>query len=303
VDLIEAALKAREGKRLTARMLAEVIVIDNSAWAEKKRQNSINPLVRDGGEAEMVAQVQSEIGSNKPSIERRSTLRMTEDRPRRYYFTSLSEEEEVEAAEEVSQSASETAFSEHDLYPKLARYLLDEHGVYAKRIEEKKSKNRNGPQGNQWLHPDLIGFEPLSEKWSDSVRQLVNSRSDPETLLWSFEVKKLVNRSNVRKVFFQALSNSAWANFGYLVAAEISGNGTLEELRMLSAQHGIGVVQLSTSDDIESAILIQAQSKPLVDWTAANRLCEENPDADEVFRQVRVYHQSGEMNHQFWDAS
>jgi hypothetical protein len=35
------------------------------------------------------------------------------------------------------------------------------------------------------------------------------------------------NRSNVRECFFQAVSNSSWANFGYLVAAEIEGQDTL----------------------------------------------------------------------------
>ncbi|MCR4081861.1 hypothetical protein [Providencia stuartii] len=36
--------------------------------------------------------------------------------------------------------------------------------------------------------------------------------------------------SNVREVFFQTLSNSSWANVGYLVAAEITGDETLKEL-------------------------------------------------------------------------
>ncbi|MCG6885157.1 MAG: HrgA protein, partial [Silicimonas sp.] len=76
--------------------------------------------------------------------------------------------------------------------------------------------------------------------------------------------------------------------------------GTLEELRMLSAQHGIGVIQLSVDEETESSILIQAVQRSEVDWSAANRLCGENSDADEVFKQVRVYHQAGEVNRQFW---
>ncbi len=249
----------------------------------------------------MIDQVQSEIGSNKSAIERHPNLRMTEDRPRRYYYTSLTEAEEVEAVEHEISEDSSKVFSEHDLYPRLANYLADEHGVFSKRIDEKRSANRFGPRGNQWLYPDLIGFEPLSHNWSVTIKQLVSSRSDPETRLWSFEVKKLINRSNVREVYFQALSNSAWANLGYLVAAEISGSGTLDELRMLAAQHGIGVIQLSTNDDTESSILAQAKLRMAVDWSAANRLCDENRDADGVFKQVRVYHLTGEVNKPFWD--
>jgi hypothetical protein len=302
VDLIEIALEDRAGQRITGRALAEAIVQDNPDWVENKKKKSRNPILREGGASAMTAQVQSEIGSNRPAIERHANLRMTEDRPRRYYFTSLSEAEEVQEAELESTHKAAKIFSEHDLYPRLSEYLLSEHGVFSKRIDEKRSKNSYGQNGNKWLHPDLIGFEALSKNWSETIKQLVNSRSDSETRLWSFEVKKLINRSNVREVYFQALSNSAWANLGYLVAAEISGSGTLDELRMLSSQHGIGVIQLSVDEETESSILIQAEQRIEVDWSAANRLCDENPDADEVFKQVRVYHQAGEVNSHFWDA-
>jgi hypothetical protein len=49
--------------------------------------------------------------------------------------------------------------------------------------------------------------------------------------LWSFEVKKELNSSNVRKSFFQAVSNSSWANEGYLVAVSIVGEQVEQELR------------------------------------------------------------------------
>ena len=63
-------------------------------------------------------------------------------------------------------------------------------------------------------------------------------------------MKLLLNRSNVRESFFQAVSNSSWANFGYLVAAEVVGADTLKELRMLYAAHGIGLIQL----DVETRL-------------------------------------------------
>lgn len=129
-------------------------------------------------------------------------LRMTEDRPRKYYHTTLTESEEVEATETESDSANSPTYTEHELYPILASYLRSEMGVFAKRIDEKRSKNNRGSGGNRWLHPDLIGFEVLNEKWSPEIRQLVQARSDRSSRLWSFEVKKLINRSNVREVFF-----------------------------------------------------------------------------------------------------
>lgn len=300
IQIISDTLKAEVGERFTGNQLARLIVEKNTDWVDRKRQKSRNPNIRDGGTEEMVSQVQSEIGSNRPAIEKHSNLRMTEDRPRRYYFTALSEEEEVEAIENDPSGTTSGAISEHSLYPLLATYLEQEHGVLAKRIDERKSRNSKGPKGNKWLHPDLIGFEVLSDRWSEPIKALVQSRSDPNARLWSFEVKKLVNRANVREVFFQALSNSAWANNPYLVAAEISGKGTLDELRMLSSQHGVGVILLATDEPGESSIVIQARERAEIDWTAASRLAEENPDAEAVFKQVRVFHQSGERTQEFW---
>lgn len=302
LNLIENALESRSGERLTANQLSRVIVEENPKWAQKKQENSQNHAIRDGGFEELRAQVQSEIGSNRSRIEKHPNIRMTADKPRRYYFTKLTDEEQISEIENDPNGHTSGLISEHDLYPLLAEYLITELGVFAKRIDENRSKNKNGPKGNHWLHPDLIGFQALSENWGDTIRTLVQARSDPNSRLWSFEVKKLVNRANVREVFFQALSNSAWANYAYLVAAEISGSGTFEELRMLSSQHGVGLIILGTSADTESSIAIQATERPEVDWTAANRLAEENQDADAVFRQVRVYHQAGELTKEFWKS-
>jgi hypothetical protein len=113
----------------------------------------------------------------------------------------------------------------------LSTYLWAEFGVYSKRIDEKRSSNKRGPNGNRWLYPDLVGMEDLGSDWHQEVKDCVNQYSDKRTKLWSFEVKLLINRSNVRESFFQAVSNSSWSNFGYLVAGEIEGQETLKELR------------------------------------------------------------------------
>ncbi|HFT1529122.1 TPA: hypothetical protein ACHWKK_003111 [Providencia stuartii] len=84
--------------------------------------------------------------------------------------------------------------------------------------------------------------------------------------------------SNVREVFFQTLSNSSWANVGYLVAAEITGDETLKELTMLCAAHSIGVILLDKEDIANTQILIQATEKENVDWELCNRLISINRD-------------------------
>lgn len=72
LDLIVETLKTRSGERLTANKLSGLMVSENEAWASKKRKNSQNEQIRNGGFEELRAQVQSEIGSHKERIENAS---------------------------------------------------------------------------------------------------------------------------------------------------------------------------------------------------------------------------------------
>jgi uncharacterized protein len=181
-------------------------------------------------------------------------------------------------------------------------YLWEEFAVYSKRIDEKRSSNKRGPNGNRWLYPDVVGMEDLGADWHQEVRDCVNQYSDKRTKLWSFEAKLLINRSNVRECFFQAVSNSSWANFGYLVAAEIEGQDTLKELRMLFAAHGIGLIKLDADNPAESQVLIPAREKDEIDWDMANRLATENRDFLEYLKLVKQFYQTGEARQADWDV-
>ena len=86
---------------------------------------------------------------------------------------------------------------------------------------------------------EWVVFSYLSEGWNQEVIDCVKPYADRKTRLWSFEVKLLVNRSTIWDVFFQAVSDSSWANLGYLVAAEFEGRDAIKELRMLASLHGI----------------------------------------------------------------
>ena len=108
--------------------------------------------------------------------------------------------------------SSEPAIKEQDLYPFLSEFLLSELTIYRKRINERRSTNDQRQGGNKWLYPDLAAMEDLSRDWDKDINDSVSLYADKKTKLWSFEVKVLINRSNVREVFFQAVSNSSWAN-------------------------------------------------------------------------------------------
>jgi len=189
------------------------------------------------------------------------------------------------------------------LYPLLSAFLWDEFGIYSKRIDERRSSNRRGPNGNRWLYPDVVGMEDLSADWHQEVKDCVQQYSDKRTKLWSFEVKRYINRSNIRECFFQAVSNSSWANFGYLVAEEIEGQDVLKEMRMLFSAHGIGLIKLDVENPPESEIIVPAKERLEVDWDMVNRLVDENKDFLEYVKLVRQFYQTGEARIQDWDVS
>lgn len=223
------------------------------------------------------------------------------------YFTERDDSDEVERAEDYgtpsNSDTNDTAIKEKDLYPILSKFLQSGLQVYSKRIDEKKSSNTHGRQGNRWLHPDLAGMEDLSDEWHGEIKNCVKEYADKKAKLWSFEVKLLLNRSNVREAFFQAVSNSSWANFGYLVASEVGGEDTLKELRILSGLHGIGFIQLNVGDPAESQIMIPAKERTEIDWDTANRLAKENSDFLEYIKLVHDFCQGSGIRSYSWDTN
>ncbi len=296
-------LKERPDEKLTARQIAEWIFVTFPDECQAKKQSSQFVST----DAELVQQLVAEISSQRPRLQKRHPeLKTTEGRPRKYYYSEKSDVAEVAAAEGVIAApmtvSSDAKLGEHAMYPLLSLYLWEEFGVYSKRIDEKRSSNKRGPNGNRWLYPDVVGMKDLGAEWHQEVRDCVNQYSDKRTKLWSFEAKLLINRSNVRECFFQAVSNSSWANFGYLVAAEIEGQDTLKELRMLFAPHGIGLIKLDADNPAESQVLIPARERDEIDWDMANRLATENRDFLDYVKLVKQFYQTGEARPADWDV-
>lgn len=305
VNAVLNCLKEQPEAKLTARQIAEWIFITYPAECKEKKSSSRGDYIKN--DADLVQQLVAEISSQRPRLQKQHPeVKTTEGRPRKYYYSEKTDSAEVAAAESVvvqpTAGANDDRFGEHALYPLLSLYLWEEFGVYSKRIDEKRSSNKRGPNGNRWLYPDLVGMEDLGAEWHQEVRDCVNQYSDKRTKLWSFEVKLLINRSNVRECFFQAVSNSSWANFGYLVAAEIEGQDTLKELRMLFAAHGIGLIKLDTENPVDSQVLIPSRERDEIDWDMANRLTTENRDFVEYVKLVRQFYQIGEARLADWDV-
>ncbi len=295
-------LTAHPEEKFSARQIAEWLVATFPDECNAKKASS-QALQTD---ADLLQQLVAEIGSQRPRLQKKhSELKTTEGRPRKYYYSVQSDSAEVAAAESTGgtfpQQANTAPLNELSLYPKLSAYLWDRWRVYSKRIDEKTSSNKNGPKANHWLHPDVVGLEDLGADWNQAVRDCASQYFDKRTKLWSFEVKLLLNRSNVRECFFQAVSNSSWADVGYLVAEQINDEA-LKELRMLSAAHGIGVIRLDKEDPAESEVLLPARERAGIDWDSVNRLATENKDFLDYVKLVKQFYQTGEARLADWDV-
>jgi hypothetical protein len=299
-------LKENSNQKFNARQIAEKIV---ESYPEDYRDKRQNPRFAD--EKAFVSQVVAEIGSQKDQIVKNDAHVFWQDKPRpRVYWYNPKKivdeiESELDEREEehfqVSNISEAATFSEHNLYPILIDYLKTELNLYCQRIDEKRSKNLRGSGGNQWLHPDIVAMQPVDKEWNELIRSCVKQGGGQSVRLWSFEVKKELTGSNVRKSFFQAVSNSSWANEGYLVATSISDSNVEQELRMLSALHGIGVILLNHENPSESEMMLPAKSRAEVDWQSVNRILVENTDFKDYVELVSTYYQTGRVRARDWN--
>ena len=233
-------LRPRPEKKYTAREIAAWIIETYPEECRAKQERSAATAYPLKSKKHLRGQIASEIGAARPSIQKRNTaIKTTEGRPRKYYYTESSDIEEIRLAESAPSKASASGGAtrkENDLYPELSGFLLSEPGVRSKRIDKKRSRNSRGKGCNKWLQPDLVEMQDLNEDGDREVKDCVKQYSDKRTNLWSFEVKIMINVSNVR--------NCSWANFSCLVAGKISKTDTMKKLQMLASLHGIGLIRL-----------------------------------------------------------
>jgi len=163
-------------------------------------------------------------------------------------------------------------FEERQLHKLFCNYLRSRN-IYAKTIYHEKSSTKTDST-QKWVHPDIIGvqFEDFSNEATLTLLKATDPRKSVH--IYSYEMKRRVeNDSQLKQYYFQALSNSSWANFGYLVAFEIA-DGLEEEMERLNNAFGIGIILLQATD---ATVLYPAREKSL-DYNTVEKLNNINPD-------------------------
>ena len=110
-------LSERPDEKFTARYMAEWIFKNFPNECQEKKENST--FIKTN--AELVQQIVAEISSQRPVLQKRNPqIKTTEGRPRRYYWTEKTDQDEVTEAEEVDigiRPVSASSSKESDLYP------------------------------------------------------------------------------------------------------------------------------------------------------------------------------------------
>lgn len=237
-----------------------------------------------------------------------SSIIQTSERPAQFYLRRLAEKVDVQKVQK--QKDTEVAkkektelkkFCERDLHPILVAYAFgDSHFKASLKtiFHENSSKATKGQ--NEWLHPDLVGVYFPFRDYKNETLEIQNHLSITSIKLFSFELKISLNFGNLRQSFFQAVSNSSWANEGYLVAMNIDDDPTFkDEIRRLNNAFGIGIINLNQENVYESEIVFPSRINPEIDWDTVNRLATENSDFNDFLKLITEDCKLGKVKSQY----
>jgi hypothetical protein len=187
--------------------------------------------------------------------------------------TDILNQEPVTAVSKPTTKAK--VYEERDLHKLLSSYLKSTD-IYSKTIfhETSNCKDRN----QIWTHPDMVGikFLKLQTKTSQNFMKAINQVDTFK--LSSYEIKGEINNdSELKAAFFQAVSNSSWANYGYLVAFEFSDT-LIEEIERLNQSFGIGVIELH-ANTYRSRVMFSPKYRA-IDFKTMDKLCKMNKEFD-----------------------
>ena len=175
-----------------------------------------------------------------------------------------------------------TTYHERDLHKLLSSYLKNTK-IYSKTIFHEQSKYSK--DNNQiWTHPDMVGVKFLNLQTEVSQNFLKSINRVDTFKLSSYEIKKEINSdSDLKKAYFQAVSNSSWANYGYLVAFEFSDNLS-DEMERLNQSFGIGIIELD-ANPYQSKIIFPASYRDL-DFKTIDKLCNINKEFEQFIERT-----------------
>ncbi|EJB66095.1 HTH domain-containing protein [Helicobacter pylori] len=192
------------------------------------------------------------------------------------------EEDDEQSERSDTAKKQKNSFHERNLHPLLVKFLSEDPNfkLRCKTIyHERCKKDKRGKC--EWNYPDIVGvYFPYNKYfpyngYKEETLKFLHHTGQKRHKLFSFELKIRINFSNLKESYFQAVSNSTWANEGYLVVFNIDDE-VLNELRRLNQSFGIGVIKLEYEIS-NSKILLPAKERE-IDIQTLNMLIDDSPE-------------------------
>ncbi|MGL2709278.1 HTH domain-containing protein [Helicobacter pylori] len=234
----------------------------------------------------------SQLGEHDiPNDKKQFYVTNNKKRPFHYWLKSREREfppQETSNAEDDEQiecsgtaKKQKNSFHERVLHPLLVKFLSEDPNfkLLCKTIRHEECKKGEGGEC-KWNYPDIVGvYFPYNKYfpyngYEEEILKFLHHTGQKRHKLFSFELKKELSFSNLKESYFQAVSNSTWANEGYLVVKNIKED-VLDELRRLNQSFGIGVIKLE-SEISNSKILLPAKERE-IDIPTLNMLVKQSP--------------------------
>lgn len=203
----------------------------------------------------------------------------------KYEAQVLAESNTAQSGKTVPKKKAPKPWSERSLHTLLCAFLnSDSDDNFTKTIRHETSSPKED-EAQTWIHPDMVNLR-LQLPRAAACQSLLNSlRKNDSMVLSSYELKRSIHSDNeLKRYFFQAVSNSSWANYGWLVALDIDESKLHEEMERLNRNFGIGIIHLKPHA-FNSRIFYPAKYRPL-DFRTIDKLCGINPDLREFVDHV-----------------
>ena len=185
---------------------------------------------------------------------------------------------------------------EEDLHTPLTKYLYSMK-IYSKTINANATDvNLKGKM--KWGTPDIVGVT-FKDYINKSVLELFNHINLPTTEIYAYELKLKLTLGSLTEYYFQALSNSGWANEAWLAAMEIDENDIdlMEEMKRLNQSFGVGIIKLNYDNPEDSEILFSAQKRNYLDIDTMHKLCYNRQFQDFINDINEIFNNMGAKNH------
>ncbi len=275
-------------------------------WEKANELGTLEDFISEGKTpwATIAAYCYTDINKNGDD----SMIIQTSERPAQFFLRKLAEKIDIKKIQKIKETETEKKekavlkrFSERDLHPILVAYAFGNSHFKAnlKTIFHENSIKATKGQ-NEWLHPDIVGVYFPFRDYKPETMEIQHHLSITSIKLFSFELKISLSFGNLRQSYFQAVSNSSWANEAYLVALKIDDDPTFkDEVRRLNNAFGIGIIRLNLHNVFESEILFPSRISQEIDWDTVNRLANDNSDFRDFLKLITEDCKLGKVKSQY----